>query len=423
VLRRCTQKGRSKARGREGVISWTKGGMGVGSLRHKGMPERAASRWVFLLAPVLVFVLAFGSCLSSSSDSSPASTAQRQDNELGTDAGTTDTGEHVRGGDGESKSPPTSCKRTLINTAAHAGDDALLPFGSVYVMNPWPTTGNKGVEGGGGARGEEFARRRMRMASQLAFLESEHGVNVTFVGVDAEQEEGRAGLLEELGLPSSMSGRVVAWGRIGNLVGAKRIWRACQEGLADTCLVLEDDVSFTRRELARLITCFGSMGALLDAGGGWDLLSLGDSPLTERRGGEGMPAVDTERIGDGSSSSRVGRVGSTGAEDYLDEVPGGYSWVVKPSREEERQGSNCRASRLSDGLHFGSHAYMLRKAAAWRLHKQVRVPHSEKNGPMETTRLFLLSDPRCCAWNSSSVAAHNLHKLQSPQDREDLARM
>ena len=300
-----------------------------------------------------------------------------QNKDLPTGADTTDNGDHVRGGDSDLKPPPTSCKRTVVNTAAHARD-ALLPFGSLYVMNPWPTTTGKkgGGEGGGGGRGEEFARRRMHMASQLAFLESEHGVNVTFIGVDAEKEEGRAGLLEELGLSSSMSGKVVAWGRIGNLVGARRIWRACREGIADTCLVLEDDVAFTRRELAMLLTCVASIadpGALLDAGGGWDLLSLGDSPLTARHRGEGMPGVATERIGDGSSRSRIGMVvmGSAGAEDYLDDVPGGYSWVLKPSRGGGRQGSECRASRLSEGLHLGSHAYLLRKDAAGKLLEQV----------------------------------------------------
>ena len=39
-------------------------------------------------------------------------------------------------------------------------------------------------------------------------------------------------------------------------VGSRRIWAACADGPAHTCLVLEDDARFEKRELSLLVALF-----------------------------------------------------------------------------------------------------------------------------------------------------------------------
>ena len=42
-------------------------------------------------------------------------------------------------------------------------------------------------------------------------------------------------------------------------IGARRIWTACANGPAHTCLVLEDDARFEQRELSLLVALFAGV--------------------------------------------------------------------------------------------------------------------------------------------------------------------
>ncbi len=81
-------------------------------------------------------------------------------------------------------------------------------------------------------------------------------------------------------------------------VGARRIWAACADGPAHTCLVLEDDARFEKRELSLLVALFdGALcggrgeveGGMLNAGAA--CRSAGDSV----QGGTTAPGANPEK--------------------------------------------------------------------------------------------------------------------------------
>lgn len=216
-------------------------------------------------------------------------------------------------------------------------------------------------------------------------------------------------------LGSALTGRI-------HYAGARRIWSACATGRARTCLVLEDDAHFTRRELSLLGALDNHVRGCEGGGNGWtqesakytnlgepawDILFLGLSALSKDaqmvayigrendRNADARPPVpqkrtmlERNRARDSRSTAerRQGEAtvleddGSRGQEDWdtLGQcaekdgskiIVGGetFQWVRKP--EALSEGDFC-IRRLKDG-DLGSHAYLLTRQGAERL---LRMP-------------------------------------------------